>query len=43
MIMDCVAAIVDRSRARDRVEEYSRHDVPHVLSMLGNATATIQR
>lgn len=40
MIMDFVAAIVDRSRADEMVEVYSGHGMPLVLSMLGNGTAT---
>ena len=40
MIMDFVAAIVDRSRADEMVEVYSSHGMPLVLSMLGNGTAT---
>ena len=40
MIMDFVAAIVDRSRADEMVEVYSSHGMPLVLSMLGKGTAT---
>lgn len=40
MIMDFVAAIVDRSRADEMVEVYSGHGMPLVLSMLGKGTAT---
>ena len=40
MIMDFVAAIVDRSRADEMVEVYNSHGMPLVLSMLGKGTAT---
>ena len=40
MIMDFVVAIVDRSKAESMVELYRSHDLPLVLTMLCNGTAT---
>ena len=40
MIMDFVAAIVDRSKAADMLELYGSHGLPIVLTMLGQGTAT---
>lgn len=40
MIMDFVAAIVDRSKAADMLELYGNHGLPIVLTMLGQGTAT---
>ena len=37
MIMDFVAAIVDRSKAADMLELYGSHGLPIVLTMLGQA------
>lgn len=40
MIMDFVVAIVDRAKAESMVELYRSHDLPLVLTMLCNGTAT---
>lgn len=40
MIMDFLAAIVDRSKAADMLELYGSHGLPIVLTMLGQGTAT---